>query len=164
MPDTLLKTKLYIPPARPQLVPRPRLTRRLNQGLHRKLTLVAAPPGFGKTTLMSEWQASLSADSRSMVWVSLDEQDNDPVRFWSYVVAALDTPTTELNETILPMLHTPQAPDIETILITLINSLTTIDSKIILVLDDYHVITAEPVHQALIFLLENLPPQLHLAI
>ncbi|MCB0176812.1 MAG: tetratricopeptide repeat protein [Anaerolineae bacterium] len=164
MPDTLLKTKLYIPPARPQLVPRPRLTRRLNQGLHRKLTLVAAPPGFGKTTLMSEWQASLSADSRSMVWVSLDEQDNDPVRFWSYVVTALDTPTTELNETILPMLHTPQAPDIETILITLINSLTTIDSKIILVLDDYHVITAEPVHQALIFLLENLPPQLHLAI
>ncbi|MCB9098896.1 MAG: tetratricopeptide repeat protein [Anaerolineales bacterium] len=164
MPDTLLKTKLYIPPARPQLVPRPRLTRQLNQGLHRKLTLVAAPPGFGKTTLMSEWQAALSVDGCSMVWVSLDEQDNDPVRFWSYVVTALDAAVADLAENISPLLHTPQAPDIEAILITLINTLTAIEKRVILVLDDYHVITAEPVHQALIFLLENLPPRLHLAI
>ncbi|MCB0167556.1 MAG: tetratricopeptide repeat protein [Anaerolineae bacterium] len=159
----MLKTKLYIPPARPQLVPRPRLTRQLNQGLHRKLTLVAAPPGFGKTTLMSEWQASLSIDDCSMVWVSLDEQDNDPVRFWSYVVTALDAAVADLDENISPLLHTPQAPDIEAILITLINTLTTIEKRVVLVLDDYHVITADPVHQALIFLLENLPPRLHIA-
>ncbi|MCB0208970.1 MAG: tetratricopeptide repeat protein [Anaerolineae bacterium] len=164
MLDTLLKTKLYIPPARPQLVPRPRLTQQLNRGLHRKLTLVAAPPGFGKTTLMSEWQAALPDDDWSMTWVSLDEQDNDPVRFWSYIITALDAAGTDLHDDILPLLHTPQAPEIEAILITLINTMTTIDHRIILVLDDYHVINAEANHQALTFLLDNLPPRLHVAI
>ncbi|MCB0192060.1 MAG: tetratricopeptide repeat protein [Anaerolineae bacterium] len=164
MLDTLLKTKLYIPPARPQLVARPRLTQQLNRGLHRKLTLVAAPPGFGKTTLMSEWQAALPPDDWSMTWVSLDDQDNDPVRFWSYIISALDAAGTDLSSDVLPSLHTPQAPDIEAILITLINAMTTIDHHIILVLDDYHVINAEANHQALTFLLDNLPPRLHVAI
>lgn len=88
----LLRTKLYIPPARPSLVPRPRLTERLNEGMTRKLTLISAPAGFGKTTLLSEWP---------LAWVSLDEGDNDPARFWGYFIAALETLQAYVGENAL---------------------------------------------------------------
>ena len=90
MTTPLLTTKLYIPPVRPNLVSRPRLIERLNAGLHRKLTLISAPAGFGKTTLLSEWAAGCGPRTR-VAWLSLDEGDNDPARFLSYLIAALQT-------------------------------------------------------------------------
>ena len=166
MSTPLLRTKLYIPPARPVLVPRPRLIERLDAGLHRKLTLVSAPAGFGKTTLLSEW---ISRCERPAAWVSLDEGDNDPARFWSYVVAALQTVQSDVagvavGEAALAMLQSPQAPPIEGVLITLINDLAECPVALVLVLDDYHVIDAQRIHNALVFLLDHLPPQVHLVV
>jgi LuxR family maltose regulon positive regulatory protein len=164
MSATLLKTKLYIPPARPNLVRRPRRLDHLNRGLHRKLTLVSAPPGFGKTTLVSEWIHHAAAPLTPQVaWLSLDEQDNDPVRFWSYFITALDTVHPGLGADALALLTSTQAPPIEDILIILINAAAELDAKIVLVLDDYHLINPDSIHHALTFLLDHLPPQLHLA-
>jgi LuxR family maltose regulon positive regulatory protein len=154
----LLKTKLYIPPLRPELVPRLRLIERLNAGLHCKLTLVSAPAGFGKTTLLSEWVAG---NERPVAWLSLDEGDNDPARFLAYFVAALNQAKgTEapLGGGVLSMLQSPQPPPTEAILTTLINEITVIPDRIVLVLDDYHLIEAQPVHDFLTFLLRHLPP------
>jgi LuxR family maltose regulon positive regulatory protein len=178
MPDTLLKTKLYIPPLRPELVPRPQLIERLNEGLRRKLTLISAPPGFGKTTLVSSWIYDLrftiydlSANPANkakivnrVAWFSLDELDNDPTRFWSYVIAGLNTIQAGVGADALTLLQSPQAtpPAIELILTALINALTGIPDHFLLVLDDYHIIKAESIHQALTFLLEHLPPTMHL--
>ncbi len=176
MPETLLKTKLYIPPTRSGLVSRPRLIERLNQGLRGKLTLISAPPGFGKTTLLSEWVANfrlpildfgLEKDAKSKIqnpiaWLSLDEQDNDPARFWSYVIAALETIAEDVGADALTLLLAPQAPPIETTLTTLINAATNIPHHIVLILDDYHIIVNNSIHQALTFLLDHLPPQMHL--
>lgn len=159
MSATLLKTKLYIPPARPNLVSRPRLLDHLNRGLHRKLTLVSAPPGFGKTTLVSEWIHHAAAPLTPQVaWLSLDEQDNDPVRFWSYFITALDTVHPGLGADALALLTSTQAPPIEDILIILINAAAELDAKIVLVLDDYHLINPDSIHHALTFLLDHLPP------
>jgi LuxR family maltose regulon positive regulatory protein len=161
MPASLLFTKLYIPPSRPNLVLRPRLTERLNAGLQCKLTLISAPAGFGKTTLVSEWIASCG---RPVAWLSLDEGDNDPVRFISYVVVALQTVKTGIGEGLLAALKSPQPPSPEVILTALLNEITAISDNFILVLDDYHVIDSKPVDDALTFLLKNQPPQMHLVI
>jgi len=171
VPETLLQTKLYIPPLRPNLVPRPRLIERLNQGLQlgHKLTLVSAPAGFGKTTLVSEWVASCD---RPAAWLSLDEGDNDLTRFLTYLVAALQTlalsevegKTTNIGEGVLAVLQSPQPPPIESILTALLNEITNIPENFVLVLDDYYVIDAKAVDQALTFLLEHLSPQMHLVI
>jgi LuxR family maltose regulon positive regulatory protein len=162
--EGLLTTKLYIPPTRPKLVPRPHLIEGLNAGLHRKLTLVSAPAGFGKTTLVSEW---LSGSEFPVAWLSLDESDNDPVRFMAYVIAALkhaEGIVAELGKGAQSMLQSPQPPPSDVILTSLINDLTTIPGRIILVLDDYHVIESPQVDDLLAFLLENLPRQVHLVI
>ena len=163
MPETLLRTKLYIPPLRPNLVPRPRLIEQLNQGLHlgHKLTLISAPVGFGKTTLVSGWIADCE---RPVAWLSLDEGDNDPARFLAYLVAALQTVAANIGEGVLAVLQSPQPPPTELILTALLNEITTIPDSFVLVLDDYHVIDAQPVDNALTFLLEHLPPQMHLLI
>ena len=161
MPTSLLTTKLYIPPPRPNLVPRPRLIERLNAGLHGKLTLISAPAGFGKTTLLSEWVASCKCP---VAWLSLDEGDNDPARFWAYFVAALQTIAPHLGEGILRALQSPQPPPAESILTALINEITAIPDNFLLVLDDYHVIDAKLIDDALTFLLDHLPPQMHLVI
>ena len=163
MPESLLRTKLYIPPTRPNFVPRPRLIERLNQGLHlgHKLTLISAPAGFGKTTLASEWIARCV---RPTACLSLDEGDNDPTRFLTYFVAALRTIEPTIGEGALAMLQSPQPPPTETILTTLLNDVTTITDNFILVLDDYHLIDAHAVDDALTFLLEHQPLQMHLVI
>jgi LuxR family maltose regulon positive regulatory protein len=162
----LLKTKLYIPPIRHELVPRPRLIDRLNAGLDRKLTLISAPAGYGKTTLLSEWIAGyrkLEAQVR-FAWVSLDEGDNDASCFLTYAVSALQTVEEDSGAAILAALAMPQPPPIEALFTDLINETTAIPGRCVLVLDDYHVIHAQAVHDALSFLLERLPPNIHLVI
>jgi LuxR family maltose regulon positive regulatory protein len=157
----LLKTKLYIPPVRPKLVPRPRLIERLNAGLHRKLTLVSAPAGFGKTTLLSEWAAGCE---RPVAWLSLDEGDNDPARFLAYLVAALQTIEGSVGQGLLAVLQSPGPVNVEPILTTLLNEIASLPHDFILVLDDYHVIESQPVDKALTFTLDHLPPRMHLVI
>ncbi len=165
MSTPILVTKLYIPPPRSKIVFRPRLIERLNEGLSasRKLTIISAAAGFGKTTLVSEWVAGCE---RPVAWLSLDEGDNDPARFLAYLVAAVQTVTPKIGEGVLGILHTtqPQPPPIELLLTTLLNEITTIPDHFVLVLDDYHVLDAKAVDDALTFLLAHLPPQLHLVI
>jgi len=173
MAAPILVTKLYIPPTRAKLVRRPDLLERLNLRLNRKLTLISAPAGFGKTTLVSHWVENLRENNEindqliKVAWLSLDEDDNDLVRFLTYFVAALNQIKdieTKLGQGALSMLQSSKIPPIDTILTALINDLAAIPEKIIFVLDDYHLIEAELICQALVFLLENLPPQLHLVI
>jgi LuxR family transcriptional regulator, maltose regulon positive regulatory protein len=161
MSAPILATKLYVPPPRPRVVFRPRLIERLNEGLHRRLTLISAPAGFGKTTLLGEW---LAACEREAAWLSLDEGDNDPTRFLAYLVAALRTIAADIGEGVLGALQSPQPPPTESILTALLNEITAIRDDFVLVLDDYHVIDARAVDDALAFLLEHLPPRMHLVI
>ncbi len=161
MATPILATKLYIPPPRAKLVGRPRLVERLNEGLHRKLTLIFAPAGFGKTTLVSEWAAS--SDCR-VAWLSLDEKDSDPTRFLTYLVAALRTIAPEIGEGILGVLQSAQEPPAEAILTALLNEITGMPDNFVLVLDDYHAVDAKAVDDALNFLLEHMPQQMHLVI
>jgi LuxR family maltose regulon positive regulatory protein len=162
----LLATKLYTPPQRPNLVLRPRLVERLNDGLSRKLTLISAPAGFGKTTLICEGIGELGVGSRDpqFAWLSLDEGDNDLARFLTYCIVALQTVEGSVGQGALNALKAPQPPPIEALLTSLINEITTLPDQIVLVLDDYHIIEAQPIHEALAFLLEHLPPQLHLVV
>ena len=167
MADPILATKLYIPPPRPDTVPRPRLFEKMNEGLRqdqgfgRKLTLISAPAGFGKTTLVSDW---LAAGERPAAWLSLDEGDRDPERFLTYLVAALQTVAAEVGEWALEALHSPQPPPTESILTALLNEIAAIPDNFVLVLDDYHVVDSTTVDQILAFLLNHLPPQMHLII
>src|SRR2546421_10548244 len=164
MSTPILATKLYIPRLRPNVVIRPRLIERLNQGLHRKLTLIAAPAGFGKTTLISEWVEGIERPRTRTAWLSLDEGDSDPTLFLTYLVAALRTIAANIGEGVLGVLQSPQPPPTETILTALLNEITTIPDNFVLVLDDYHVIEAKAIDQALTYLIEHLPPQMHLVI
>jgi LuxR family maltose regulon positive regulatory protein len=164
----LLTTKLYIPLPRPNLVPRPHLIERLDDGLRRghRLTLVSAPPGFGKTTLVSEW---VCASPREIAWISLDEGDNDPVQFLNYLITALQQVDGRIGRAIQPVLGSPGfAPagtaSLQSLVAPLINDITTAASPLTLVLDDYQLITAEPVHQIVRFLLERQPPLMHTAL
>lgn len=161
MSTPLLATKLYIPPPRPNAILRPRLIERLNAGLHRKLTLIAAPAGFGKTTLVSAWVAECA---RPVAWLSLDAEDSDLSRFLAYMVAAVQTIAPNVGSGLLHALQSPQPPPTESILTALLNDITALAEPAALVLDDYHVIESQAVDQALIFLLDHLPPRLHLAI
>ena len=193
MSAPILATKLYIPPPRPKIVLRPRLIERLNEGLAAgcRLTLISASAGFGKTTLVSEWiedcrlktadpklntiGSTRSTNQQSEInnsqfcWLSLDESDNDPTCFLRYLVAALQTIAPNIGEQVLVVLQSAQSPSTqppstELILTALLNEINTIPDKFTLVLDDYHVIDAKPVDDALAFLLEHLPPQMHLVI
>src|SRR5215213_5024427 len=139
MSAPILATKLFVPPPRPGVVHRPRLIQRLNEGLHRRLTLICAPAGFGKTTLISEWVAGCG---RPAAWLSLDEGDNDPTRFLSHLVAALQTVAPNIGEGILGMLGSPRPPPTESVLTILLNEVVTVPDDFVLVLDDYHVIEA----------------------
>jgi LuxR family transcriptional regulator, maltose regulon positive regulatory protein len=161
MSTPILATKLYIPPPRPNVVVRSRLIERLNERLRVKLSLVSAPAGFGKTTLVSEW---VSGCDRPTAWLSLGEEDNDPTRFLTYFVAALQTIAPNIGEGVLTVLQSPQPPPTEAILTALLNEIATFPDDFLLVLDDYHLIDARPIDNALTFLLEHLPPQMQLVI
>ncbi len=161
MATPLLTTKLYVPPVRPGLVSRPRLIERLNAGLDRKLTLISAPAGFGKSTLLSEWVAGIKWP---VAWISLDKGDNDPARFLAYLVVSLQTIEPDVGKSALAALQSPQPPPMEAVLTGLINEIATVPDHFVLVLDDYHLIEAQPIHDALTFLLDHLPPQMHLVI
>ena len=159
--DPLLATKLYIPRPPLQLVRRPRLVEQLMQALECQLTLIAAPAGFGKTTLLSAW---LHDSSISSAWVSLDSGDDDPTRFWSYTLASLDVVCSGLGASGLSLLQSPQPPPLESMLTTVINRLAALHRELVLILDDYHVITANPIHASITFLLDHMPTRLHLII
>lgn len=180
MPIPILTTKLYTPAPRTGVVPRTRLIERLNEGLARgcKLTLVSAPAGFGKTTLVGAWAAGdgrYKPKSRTVAWLSLDEGDNDLARFIAYLVAALQTILPGIGEGVLAAFQSPQPPPTESILTALLNEISAFSigaakcgdanlNSFILVLDDYHLIDSEPIDGALTFLLDHLPPQMHLVI
>lgn len=166
MPTQILATKLYIPPPRPELIARPRLTAHLNQGLKHApgIILVSAPAGFGKTTLVSDWLQQIQSQTPA-AWLSLDEEDNDPARFFTYLVAALDRRLPDGGSDILALLQSPQPPPLKTTLTMLINQLSTETAQpFVLVLDDYHLISHSEIHEALAFLLDHLPPSMHLVI
>jgi ATP/maltotriose-dependent transcriptional regulator MalT len=165
MIPSFLATKLYVPPVRPDVVPRPRLIERLCAGLREscKLTLVSAPAGFGKTTLLSEWISA--RDLRAHVaWVSLDEGDNDPARFMAYVTAALQKVEAALGQDTPGALQSPRLPSLDTVVAPLINQINDSQRELVLVLDDYHLIQAQPVHDAVVYLLDHMPPNLHLVV
>jgi LuxR family maltose regulon positive regulatory protein len=167
MTTTLLTTKLYIPPPRPNLVPRPHLVERLDEGLRlgRKLTLVSAPAGFGKTTLVTDWLCSKGKDisSRSTAWLSLDEVDNDPTRFFTYLIATLRQLDGEVGQAAQSLLGAPQLPPVESLMTLLVGDVVAIPA-FVLVLDDYHLIHTSLIHDAVEFLLTYQPPQMHLCL
>ena len=167
VPALLLATKLYVPRSPRGLVPRPRLSERLDRGAASKLTLVSAPAGFGKTALLAEWLAAgpgAATDERSAAWLSLDRDDRLPVSFWTYVIAALQTVAPGVGASALALLQAPRPAPIQTVLTTLLNELGAVADDVVLVLDDYHVIDARDVQEGMAFLLDHLPPRLHMVI
>ncbi len=159
----LLETKLFAPRLRPGLVPRPRLAERLQLGARSRLTLVSAPAGFGKSTLLAEWLASTSTAGSATAWVSLDDGDNDPVLFWRYVIAALRTAAPEVGASAISALASPDPP-IQSVLATVLNELNAVPSDVVLVLDDYHVIGSTEIQDGMAFVVEHLPARVHLVI
>jgi LuxR family maltose regulon positive regulatory protein len=180
MPIPLLATKLHIPPIRPDFVPRRRLLDLLETGLRRKLTLISAPAGYGKTTLLSEWYASSRGRALSLAWVLLDEQDNDPVRFWSYVLAALERVRPGSGQSARALLSGFSQPGtsagrdrsglMQGALTALVNDLVSAEEgdtpvrSLVLTLDDYHTIHSPAIHDSLAFFLDYLPPGVHVAL
>ena len=158
---TLIRTKLNRPRVVSDLVERPRLVGKLNKGLERKLTLVAAPAGFGKTTLISDW---LQQIDRLATWLSIDESDNDLSRFMTYVITALQKIDEQIGQAGLDMLQLPQPPSAEFLMTALVNDVAAAATEFVFVLDDYHIIDAPLIHSALNFLLSHLPPHMHLVI
>ncbi len=161
--DVLLATKLHLPRPRPGFVPRPRLAGRLDEGLARGLVLVCAPAGYGKTAALADWARR---SGRPVAWLSLDTGDNDPVRFWRHVVAAVGPARAGAAERALPLLGAPPPSSFAGLVTALINELAAQpgDGEPVLILDDYHLIDSGPVHESLLFLLEHLPPGLQVVL
>jgi LuxR family maltose regulon positive regulatory protein len=157
--EQILTTKLYIPTLRTDLIPRPSLYERLDEGSNRKLTLVSAPAGFGKSTLISSWLAERGVQA---AWLSLDPGDNDPVRFWTYLIAAVQTVQPDAGSEAHQIISAPQLRSTEPVVISLINDISQCQQDVILVLDDYHVIEAEQIHAGIGYFLEHQPPNLYL--
>ena len=157
----LLSTKLIIPHQSNTLVPRPRLIERLNNGLNGKLTLLSAAGGYGKTTLLSAW---LSSQNFSVAWLTVDTNDNHPIPFLRYLIAAIQTVDSNLSQEAHNLLISPEPRPTEFILTTLINELHQHDDQIVIVIDDYHLIENADIHAAIAFLIDYAPPQLHLVI
>ncbi|MET3290017.1 UNVERIFIED_CONTAM: LuxR family maltose regulon positive regulatory protein [Brevibacillus sp. OAP136] len=157
----ILSTKLNIPLSRPKIVSRPRLIERLNTGFQRRLTLISASAGSGKTTLLGEW---LERCERPVAWLSLDAGDNDPARFLTYLCAALQTIGRNSGEGVFALLHSPQLPPIESIVVAMLNEIDTTPNPFVLVLDDYHVLTSETIQNAIALLLDRMPSYMHLVI
>jgi LuxR family maltose regulon positive regulatory protein len=160
--NPLLATKFFLPTAPGMLILRPRLNALLDKALEYPFTLVSAPAGFGKTTLLSTWAQALPAHDIGVCWLSLDEEDNDPYLFWTSVLAALQTQDPQHFAPLLTQLQSSSPPPLKSLPIQLINLLVESDHHFVLILDDYHVITEEQVHATLASLVEHLPVQLHL--
>jgi LuxR family maltose regulon positive regulatory protein len=161
MITNLLASKFYFPPHRPDLVPRPGLLEKLDAGLRGKLTLVSAPAGFGKTTVVSEW---LRYCGRPATWLSVDKHDNDLSRFLIYLIAALQRINAEIGVDVQAALEETLSPHFDILLTRLISEIEKFPDKSIIVLDDYHLINSKQVHDAINFLIEFLPPVIHLVI
>jgi LuxR family maltose regulon positive regulatory protein len=157
----LLATKLHIPRLRPNVLARPRLLERLAHGTAHELTLVCAPAGFGKTSLLGEWARS---SRQPIAWLSLDQGDSDPARFWRSLAAALDGLRAGIHQQVAALLQGAQQPPLEAVVTVVVNELVALPDEVVLVLDDYHLVEAAPVHDSLAFLLERLPPQLRLVL
>ena len=172
--NQLLATKLYPPPLRSELVSRHRLIEKLNQGLYRKLTLISAPAGFGKTTLIGEWLGAIQKEFKNenqpiykTAWFSMDKDDNEETRFLNYFVTAIkriDDPENVIGERAFRILQSTQLPQTNAVLTSLINEIAQIQHKIILIFDDYHMIDSQMIHDGVVFFIENMPPQIHLVI
>jgi len=160
----LLTTKITVPPARLNMVTRPRLSERMNAAMRGALTLIVAPAGWGKTTLLNAWHADASRGAWPLAWVSLDAGDNAPIRFWTYVIAALNTLHPGVGEIPLTLLYSSPPSPIEDMLTSLLNALIQLPTETVLVLDDYHFIEAQPIHDPLTYLVEHLPANVHLVI
>ena len=161
METPLLATKLFIPSIRLGLVSRPRLIERLQYVFSCPLTLVSAPAGFGKTTILAQWIAG-NKPTIPVAWVQLDEGDNDPVRFWDYIIASLKTLKPAAGETALTILHSAETYAIDMVLTSLLNDIAEIPSEFALVVDDFHLIKAEEIHSGITFLIDHCPPKMHL--
>ena len=161
--DVLLATKLHVPGLQPGFVPRPRLVEALGEGLARQLILVCAPAGFGKTAVLADWARR---GRWPVAWLSLDAGDNDPARFWRHAVAALDRARPGIAERVGPLLGQPASASFEPLVTALVNELADQpgEDDLLLVLDDYHLVSSEPVHASVGFLLEHRPPGLHLVL
>jgi LuxR family maltose regulon positive regulatory protein len=159
--DALLATKLHIPRPRPDFLARPRLLEQLAQGTARELTLICAPAGFGKTSLLGAWARG---SHRPVAWLSLDQGDSDPARFWRYLAAALDGLRAGIHQQVAALLQGPQQPPFEPVLTVMVNELVALPDEVVLVLDDYHLVEAPAVHDSLALLLERLPAQLRLVL
>jgi LuxR family transcriptional regulator, maltose regulon positive regulatory protein len=153
-PDALLATKLHIPRTRPGFVARPRLVDRLAPAQAGELTLVCAPAGFGKTALLADWARR---DPRPVAWLSLDDADNDPARFWRHLAAALETVCPGVADRVAALLQGLQPTSFEAVVTTLVNELAGVTGEVVLLLDDYHLIQAPQVHQSMELLLAHLP-------
>jgi len=159
----LVETKLFVPAVRHDVVVRPRLSERLGRAATARLTLVCAPAGFGKTTLLSGWLATAGARRRSVAWLSLEPGDSHPAAFWTYVITALQRVVPGVGASVLPLLQSAQPP-IEAVLTTVINELTSAPHDVDLVLDDYHHADGREIQAGMTFLLRHLPPQVHVVI
>jgi ATP/maltotriose-dependent transcriptional regulator MalT len=177
-PIGLLATKLAIPPSRPTLVPRDCLIAKLNNGLRRgcQLILVSAPAGAGKTALLSSWLRHLAAprianqDSTplrsplGLAWLTLDREDDQPLRFWTYLISALQTIDADLGGEAQRLLAAPRRPPIRIILSSLLNDLAAYSNQIVLVLDDFEAITASSIHKGIVFIVDHAPAQFHMVL
>jgi LuxR family maltose regulon positive regulatory protein len=162
--SALLETKLYVPKLRRAPVPRGRLSDRLREGTRGKLTLISAPAGFGKTTLLAEWVGLSPVTASSTAWLSLDAADDQPASFWAYLITALQGVVPGVGATALALLQEGHPPPIDAILGTLLNDLASAPDEIVLVLDDYHVVDGPAIQDGMTYLLEHLPARLHLVI
>ncbi|MCJ7622412.1 MAG: hypothetical protein MUO76_02835, partial [Anaerolineaceae bacterium] len=158
VPAQTLTTKLFIPPPRKGLVLRQRLIDRLIQGTDGKLSLISGPAGFGKTTLLSEWIAKCD---RRAAWISLDEGDNDRVRFLQYLISAFMRISDDISDELIELLYSSKPPTSEELLTNLINQAAEIQDPFLIVMDDYHVIHNGDIHEMMLFVHENQPPQIY---
>jgi len=163
MANPLVQTKLYLPRLRRSWVRRPRLSGRLLRGSDARLTLISAPAGFGKTTLLAAWLADATTDNRAVAWLSLDQGDRQPATFWTYVITALQAAVPGVGADVLPLLQSAQPP-VETVLVAVLNELSATPNEVVLVLDDYHLVDGPDLRDGMTFLLEHLPPHIHLVI
>ncbi|HEV2659546.1 MAG TPA: LuxR family transcriptional regulator, partial [Ktedonobacteraceae bacterium] len=161
--ESLFTTKLQVPLTRPYHIARPRLVQQLKGALKCKLTLVSAPAGYGKTTALIDWQR-LRRSAQPLAWLSLDQDDNDPRRFWQHVTRALRTARIDISEQVPQLFNSPQPPPLEALLLTIIQAVANAPQHFVLVLDDYHLITTPAIHEGLDYLLAHLPPQMHIVI